>query len=122
MRIGLIIFSIILITAGFLLIISMNNYVSSCQTGLGKIAGFFSQSYSSECNTYNFLLIAGYGILILGAISFIIGIASSRKSKYEKEQHSSEDSSEKKGSNFCEECGHSINKGKKFCKHCGTEQ
>lgn len=79
MRIGVLIFGIILIIVGFGLSGSMSESISYCQSFTGNVVQFFDSSAGSQCSTYNFLLIVGYGILIMGALLFLVGIFGSKK-------------------------------------------
>lgn len=78
---GLIIFGIILAVVGFVLAGDASNTIGACQSGMGRIAGFFSPSYSAQCSDASFLSVVGFGMLLVGIILFILGLALGGKAR-----------------------------------------
>jgi len=83
MKTGLLIFSILLLVVGFLLIGWLSNASGACQSATGRIASFFDAQASQNCSSIQTYLYLDYGVLIVGGILFILGLAipSGRKSK-----------------------------------------
>ena len=120
MKAGLVIFGIILIIVGFILAGYSSNQIGVCQSGIGKIAGFFSPTLSSECNTFNFLLIVGYGALIIGVIILILSFVIPGRHKYRQNRGESHHSSGN-NSKFCRKCGTELEGHEKHCSSCGKK-
>jgi len=82
MKIGMLIFGILIIVGGIFFINNLSSVLNYCQSGTGAINESLNIQFNcGSTQTYSYW---GYGILILGGILLILGLVTSKKNNLKK--------------------------------------
>ena len=116
MRIGLLITAVIFFLLGGGLALWSSNYTIICNGDMGQIASFFSSDMASKCGIFHMFQLGGFGILSIGIIFLIFGLALPDEHKY---KHKGNEHYQEHSPKYCEECGHKLRGHERHCPECG---